>query len=284
MRLRCCSQWLIQPTVVEEAPARAAAVDETSMFEDEDIGIHVSASASSSSQPPAAAATASSRSVEHIDLTVPKRQSRDDIRWALFPSAARAAAAAASSSSSAAAAFTVPGLPKRSRLSLTGSPPPRSEVGSTAEAQQSPVPSPPRSAPLPRGKRGRAARHAIPRSPHCRVLPSSINRRFVCVYRRGSGERNGHGGQEEEGDEIENEEGEGEERERGGQQEERGGGEAGEGEECGLDFVTRQACENHIRTRHTREKLRCAAAGCLYASYDLQNLTKHERKAHMTRT
>ena len=177
------------------------------MFEDEDIGIHVAATAAASSQQPAAAAAASSRSDEPIDLTITKAPSRRDIRWALFPSASRTAAfsssSASSSSSSSLAAFSVSNMPKRSRLSLTEAPSSRAEARGAGEVLQTRAASPPRSAPLPRGKRGNAARHVIPHSPHCRVLPSNINRRFVCVYRTRPGRESGQAGEEKQADEGE---------------------------------------------------------------------------------
>ena len=52
------------------------------------------------------------------------------------------------------------------------------------------------------------------------------------------------------------------------------------GQRCNADFSSRQACENHIRSRHTKERLACSYGDCVFSTHDFQNLTKHERTVH----
>ena len=99
---------------------------------------------------------------------------------------------------------------------------------------------------------GRAARRhpAVERSPYCQALDRSVNRPFVCLWPHTVDGHRAPGPVEG--------------------MEERGA-------PCVLDFATRQACENHIRSRHTYEKLKCSYPSCGYAHTDIQNLNKHER-------
>ena len=120
----------------------------------------------------------------------------------------------------------------------------------------------PSSGDQPRGRHTR--RHlTVERSPHCQPLERNVNKPFVCIFpytlsgRRVDIPQQQEGGGEGAGD---------------------GGG--GETNRCGQEFNTRQACENHIRSRHTFEKLRCSFPNCGFASTDVQNLNKHE-KSHV---
>ena len=106
----------------------------------------------------------------------------------------------------------------------------------------------------PRGRQLR--RHpTVEHSPHCQPLERSVNKPFLCIYPFTlSGRRVNAGGAEEE--------------------DSSGGSEVGR---CAAEFGTRQACENHIRSRHTLEKLKCSFPRCGFAHSDVQNLNKHER-------
>ena len=106
----------------------------------------------------------------------------------------------------------------------------------------------------PRGRHFR--RHpTVEHSPHCQPLERSVNKPFLCIspYTL-SGRRVGFGGAEVD--------------------DSGGGSEVGR---CAQEFGTRQACENHIRSRHTLEKLKCSFPRYGFAHSDVQNLNKHER-------
>ena len=95
-----------------------------------------------------------------------------------------------------------------------------------------------------KGRRS-SRREPIPHSPHCEQLSGHLNRPFQCIF---PDTVDGVGG--------------------------------GGGERCDAEFATRQACENHIRTRHTKERLSCSYDGCTWSTHDVQNLNKHERTTH----
>ena len=110
---------------------------------------------------------------------------------------------------------------------------------------------------------GRPSRRhpTVERSPHCQPLDRSVNKPFVCIYPytlTGRRVDRRDGLQEDEANGA-------------------GGGGGGERDRCGQEFGTRQACENHIRGRHTFEKLKCSFPNCGFSSTDVQNLNKHER-------
>lgn len=83
-----------------------------------------------------------------------------------------------------------------------------------------------------------------PHSPHCVEGDAALNRRFLCIYPHTLDARSAAAG----------------------------------GHQCGADFTTRQACQNHIRAQHTHEKLACPHCGKGFS--DRQNLGKHEREVH----
>ena len=101
------------------------------------------------------------------------------------------------------------------------------------------------------------------RSEHCQPLERNVNKPFLCIYPYTLSGRRVDAPQQPEG---EGEDG--------------SGAVGGERDKCGQEFNTRQACENHIRSRHTFEKLRCSFPNCGFASTDVQNLNKHE-KSHV---
>ena len=120
--------------------------------------------------------------------------------------------------------------------------------------------------------RGRASRRhpTVERSPHCQPLERNVNKPFLCIYPYTL-----NGRRVDISDDQQQQ-----------QQEEEGGVESGGGgsdrDRCGQEFSTRQACENHIRSRHTMEKLKCSFPNCGFSSTDVQNLNKHE-KSHVAK-
>ena len=122
----------------------------------------------------------------------------------------------------------------------------------TPSSQPRPVILPLRTGEERRGKGRRSKRRdPIPHSPHCSVVNTNLNRPFQCIYPDRLGERR----------RVDDEK-------------------SGDGRRCNADFSSRQACENHIRARHTKERLPCSYGGCVFSSTDFQKLTKHEREVH----
>jgi len=95
------------------------------------------------------------------------------------------------------------------------------------------------------GKRQKPERISEGKNPHCKELPDrSLQRRFICIYPRT---------EQNFGQDIDGE------------------------PPCEHDFGTRQECQNHIRSKHTKERLMCPYPECDRGYFDRQNLSKHTR-------
>ena len=261
-----CSQWLQWPREVSEWAIGGSddAVDETNMFDDEDIGVHHT----------------STSTTTHTNNN---NNTQQRLHW---PTSLNLPSSSSHSTSS------VPFVSKRRAIQFTnrnvdeleGD---RIETDHDSDAIDDDIDFTPNdntnnsnqseyaTYTASQTSRGRPFRRhpTVERSPHCQPLERNVNKPFVCIYpftlngrRVGGGSGSGGGG----GGEVEGVE--------------RGGGGGGsERERCGQEFSTRQACENHIRSRHTYEKLKCSFPNCGFSSTDVQNLNKHE-KSHVGRS
>ena len=210
LRGRCAWQWLTAPLSSPEA-ASSVQRDEAAMFDDEDIGVHVT-SYTARPQPYGAPPRFSSSS---------SRSTR--------PSSSSAHVGSDDFSSS-------------------------DSDGGGPSSHRTPSSSSPAGGGRPRGRAAAGpVRHLIPHSPHCASLGKSVNRPFVCIWPDTVDGRGRRSGDEADGPTA---------------------------ERCQADFPSRQACENHIRSRHTKEKLACSYGGCVFSTHDVQNLSKHERNTH----
>ena len=267
-----CVQWLHQPAsaVRDWTDSPHSGVDETDMFEDEDIGVHhTSTSATTRS-------THSSHQQHRLPTAYPALSSASLSTPSL--SSISIPHTTTGSSSSSAAPFTS----KRRAIQFTNRSPhelegDRIEPDLDTDSQDDEIDFTPndsinhstdrgtyaRRSSHPQHSRWRTSRRqrSLERSPHCQSLERSVNKPFVCIYPYSlSGRR------VDRPEDQQQEAGEGE-----------SGGGSNERDRCDQEFGTRQACENHIRSRHTFEKLQCTYPNCGFSSTDVQNLNKHER-------